>query len=123
MARATLWKIPCGNTNTLNLRRKIAAVALLQFAFVISSKADAEGAAFKDFPFIIHCEYNEIHRAYYLSKVDADGMAIYMSPDRQAGTITIHGSAKAIGQEASGSCVGRTLEQLRSAGQAYEFPR
>ena len=100
-----------------------AALTLLQFAIAYNSQASASEAAFSDFPFMVHCELNGIDRAYYLSKIDPDGVATYISPDRQAGTITVSGEAKPVGGDWAGSCSGKTLEELRAAGQAYDLQR
>ena len=96
-----------------------AAIALSQFATFYTLSAHAQGVSFIDFPFLVHCEVSGVDRAFYLSQIDQDGVAIYVSPDSKAGTITITGKAKPIGLVGSGNCSGRTLEQLRSAGQAY----
>ncbi len=73
-----------------------------------------------EFPFLIYCEYEDIHRAYYFSRVGPDGHAIYISPDRQAGTITLDGIAERIGGDRPGSCSGKTIEDLRRSGQAFD---
>jgi hypothetical protein len=98
-----------------------AAIALSQFVALcpVQALAAREGK-FIDFPYLVYCEISGIDRAFYLSKIDQDGVAVYVSPDRQAGTITITGKANPIGTAAgSGNCSGKTLEQLRSAGQAF----
>lgn len=74
-----------------------------------------------DFPFMVHCENNGVVRAYYLAKVEQEGVAVYISPDNLAGTITLHGPAEPVGGEWAGSCAGKTLQQLRSAGQAFDM--
>jgi hypothetical protein len=55
--------------------------------------------------------------------VSQDGTATYSASDRIAGTITIDGKAKAIGAEGGGSCVGKTLSELRASHQAYDLKR
>ena len=96
-----------------------AILALSQYMTIQSSETRAAEASFADFPFLVHCQLNGVERAYYLSRIDADGVAVYATPESQAGTITILGKAKPIGGDWSGSCAGKTLEQLRSAGQAF----
>ena len=95
---------------------------LSQFAPVHSAQTHASEGPFADFPVLVHCELNG-DRVYYLSRIGPDGVAVYMSPDRQAGTITVSGKAEPVDGEFSGSCSGKTLEQLRSAGQAYDIQR
>jgi hypothetical protein len=97
-----------------------AAFTILSLSPVVSlQNAEAAEASFVDFPFLVHCALNGVDRAYYLSRIDTDGVAVYISPDDKAGTITIAGTAKPIGGDWSGSCSGKTLAELRSAGQAY----
>ena len=83
--------------------------------------SDASEVSFKDFPYIIYCQYAGIDHAYYFSRLGADGRATYITPDRLAGMITIDGIAQRVGGEQSGTCLNKTLEELRSAGQAYDL--
>ena len=99
--------------------RRTAFVIVAVWQFVALHGASAAEASFIDFPFVVHCELNGVDRAYYLSSIGTDGVAVYVTPENQAGTITIHGTAKPIGGDWSGSCTGKTLEQLKSAGQAF----
>ena len=99
--------------------RRIAFAVLALLPSLSPHSAEAAEAAFLDFPFLVHCELNGVDRAYYLSRMDTDGVAVYISPDNKAGTITIEGPAKPIGGDWSGSCSGKTLEELKSAGQAF----
>lgn len=107
----------------LNPNAVFAAFALLPFAAILGSEAHAAETSFKDFPFLIQCEYKGTSHAYYLSRLGVDGIAIYITPDRQAGTISIGGTAEAVGDERSGTCAGKTLDRLRSAGQAFDLGR
>ena len=110
MAYVASWRNP-------RVRAAFAAIALSQFAAIAHS---SEGS-FDDFPFLVHCEVSGLHRAFYLSTISQDGVAVYISPDRLAGTITVRGKADPVGADGSGSCAGKTLEQLRSTGQAYDL--
>ncbi|MBB3526617.1 hypothetical protein RJJ37_26500 [Rhizobium redzepovicii] len=81
----------------------------------------AEDDPFSQFPLVIHCKYNETYHAFYISRVSRDGVATYVASDRIAGTITLGGQAKAIGGAGGGSCVGKTLVELRASHQAYDL--
>ncbi|WP_244621589.1 hypothetical protein [Neomesorhizobium albiziae] len=109
----------------LRLFRGILLVAIAQssLAGMYSPSAYAQEASFEDFPVLVRCELSGVVHIYYLSKIGPDGAAVYMSPDNRAGTITITGKATPVGGEWSGSCSGKTLEQLRTAGQAYDLHR
>lgn len=98
-----------------------ALVLLLDPMAFYTSPANAGDGSFGAFPFVVHCEGDRIHRFFYLSKIGPDGVAVYMTPDRQAGTISIDGTAKRILDEVAGTCSGKTLDQLRSAGQVYDM--
>lgn len=85
--------------------------------------AHSQEISFKDFPFLIYCEAQGVDRAFYFSRLGADGVAIYLTPDNQAGTITIDGVARRVGGEQTGSCADKTIDDLRSSGQAYDLPK
>ena len=95
------------------------AVNIALLAAVVSFQVRA--ASLSDFPFMVHCEHSGINRVFYLAKVDPDGVAVYISPDRQAGTVTIDGPAKPVGGDGSGDCVGKTIQQLRDSGKAFDL--
>ncbi|MDL2398856.1 hypothetical protein [Rhizobium mayense] len=87
------------------------------------SAAYAQHSPFDDFPIVITCEQKGTQHAYYLSRVTQDGTATYVASERIAGTISLGGHAKAVGGPAAGSCVGKTLEELRASGQAHDLRR
>ncbi len=89
----------------------------------LPSPLQAETASFRDFPVVIFCNYNGLEHAYYFSQLDGDGRAIYMTPDRQAGSITLEGIAERIGGDRSGNCAGKTLDELRADGQAFDLTK
>ena len=99
----------------------LALVAVQSVAVAIPHATAAEQPSFTDFPILVQCELGGIQRAFYLSKIDADGVAVYISPDRQAGTVTIHGTAQPMEGEWSGSCKGKSLQELRQSGQAFDL--
>jgi hypothetical protein len=89
----------------------------------VASTAQAKHDLFDDFPVVIACEYKSTQHAFYLSRVTQDGTATYVASDKIAGTVSIDGKAKAIGGPTGGNCVGKTLEELRSSGQAHDLNR
>jgi hypothetical protein len=111
------------NTVRHESRRISVAVAVLLGVTLHGPESLAAEASFKDFPYLIYCQYRGIDHAYYFSRLGTDGRAIYMTPDRQAGSISIDGIAKTAGGNRSGNCLDKTLDQLRSAGQAFDLPR
>lgn len=114
------------NTHTMIVRTGdlLARASLMTLIFVLpavlGSPASAAEVSFKDFPFLVHCERDGVDRVFYLSRIGPDNIAVYISPDRQAGIVTIDGTAQAIGGDWSGSCAGKTIKQLRADGQAFD---
>jgi hypothetical protein len=107
------------------MRRGLASILGAATAVVWPSLLPAHGQdlSFRDFPSVIYCEYQGIAHAFYFSRLDRDGVAIYLTPDRQAGTITIDGVARRVGGgEHAGTCSDKTLDELRSSGQAFDLP-
>ncbi len=96
----------------------LAALTIFQFAPV-----QAQSDPFSQFPLIIQCKQKETYHVYYLSRVSQDGVATYAASERIAGTITVTGQAKAVGSASGGSCVGKTLAELRASGQARDLAR
>ncbi|MGZ2456016.1 hypothetical protein [Rhizobium sp. IY2] len=109
-------------SNTLTKRVLAGLIAAPALAAVFPLHAvHAEDDPFSQFPLVIHCKYNETYHAFYISRVSQDGVATYVASDRIAGTITLDGQAKAIGGAGGGSCVGKTLVELRASQQAYDL--
>ncbi len=102
--------------------RLAALAAVLAGAAAVGSGVRADEPGFSDFPVVVYCEYKGTTRAYYFSQL-ADGQAVYLTLDRQAGVITIDGTPQRAGGEQSGSCADKTLDELRGAGLAFDLPR
>lgn len=98
-----------------------AAVSLL--SFLTASLATANDNPFEQFPVVITCKSKDTYHAFYFSRITEDGVATYLASDRIAGTISLDGHAVAVGGEGGGSCVGKTLEELRASGQAHDLPQ
>ncbi len=72
-------------------------------------------------PQVIICGMNGVRNFAYLDRIDADGTAIYMTPSGKFATVTEGGVVTRGGQAVLGSCSGKTLEDLRAAGQTISF--
>ena len=99
-----------------------AAIASLYLSFH-TNPVLAEDLSFKDFPYLIYCESQGVDHAFYFSRLSPDGVAIYLTPDRQAGMITIDSVGRRVGGEQSGTCANKTLDDLRTSKQAYDLPK
>lgn len=112
-------------------RRQITKCLTMVVAIVVGAFAplQIDGAVavhasddpFEKFPLVISCRYKNTSHAFYLSRVAQDGVATYVASDRIAGTVSLDGHAKAIGGEGGGTCVGKTLQELRASGQAHDL--
>jgi hypothetical protein len=89
---------------------------------LFARQATAETPTFRDFPYLIFCEYKKITSAYYFSQLHPDGRAIYMTLESQIGVITLNGLAERVDGDRPGSCRGKTLDELRADGQAFDLP-
>lgn len=112
----------------LSRQRSNAAITtcvagLLSLATFPLAVVQAQDDPFKQFPLVIQCKHNETYHTFYLSRISQDGTATYQASERIAGTITLDGKAKAIGDEGGGTCVGKTLAELRASHQAYDLKR
>ncbi|MEI2300711.1 hypothetical protein [Ensifer sp. MJa1] len=102
------------------LTRSSAVLAVAVAAQALSSNALAQDGILDQFPLVVTCEYKGTQHVFYLSRVTADGTATYLANTDFAGTITLTGVAKAVGAEQAGSCLGKTLQDLRASGQARD---
>nr|WP_246713741.1 hypothetical protein [Rhizobium esperanzae] len=74
-----------------------------------------------DFPLVIVCKTKDTYHVFQLSRVTQDGVATYAGSARIAGTITLHGHAKAIGSPEGGNCLDKTLDELRASGRTRDL--
>ena len=111
--------------NSNQVRRVVRSMAFSCIAFLPQLVLAAENNAdpLETFPVAIRCEMNKVHHIFYLSKVDENGVATYISPGRLAGTITVDGTAKRVGGDQTGSCKEKTLEELRAVKQTINIQR
>lgn len=107
----------------LNPGEKMHAASLVSLVALSVTTVQAQDNPFDQFPLVIQCKHEETYHAFYISRVSRDGVATYVASERIAGTITIDGKAKAVGVEAAGSCVGKTLAELRASRQTYDLKR
>ena len=116
-----MMTLSCRSGTSVNsILYKLASIGVAAVPLCLpGTQAFAQDLSFKDFPYLVYCEFQDVDRAYYFSKLGADGIAIYLTPDRQAGTITIDGVARRIGGEQTGTCANKTLDELKSSGQAH----
>ncbi len=98
-------------------------LAFVAIAGTTPTSTFAKDLSFRDFPYLVYCETQGVDHAFYFSSLRADGVAIYLTPDRQAGMITIDGVGRRVGGDQTGSCADKTIDDLRSSGQAYDLTK
>ena len=120
-------RVLCVKSTTMNLGASLAIALILPIAGLCFPGWALPGAhaaePLEQFPVVITCEYKGLHQAFYFARSDSKGVATYVNPSRLAGTITVGGTAKALGEPVGGSCLGKTLEELRASGQARDLGR
>ena len=102
---------------------KTLIASLVSLAGLPFTALQAQDDPFDQFPLLIQCKYKDTYHAFYISRISQDGVATYVASERMAGTITLDGHAKATGGAEGGSCVGKTLAELRASHQAYDLKR
>lgn len=122
MSDLSIVRMLCSKSAVMGLGACFAIAPVLPFVAPSSPEAHA-AEPLEQFPIVITCEYKGLHQAYYFARLDAKGVATYINPSRLAGTITLGGTAKAAGEPVGGSCLGKTLQELRASGQARDLAR
>ena len=75
----------------------------------------------KDFPLAIVCERDDEAIIGHLHKFDKDGNAIYMSVDGRRALRTVEGKFENLpGVNLKGTCVGKTIQELRAEGMTVD---
>jgi hypothetical protein len=104
-----------------SIRVLSVAIAYILPSVGISVSQVQAAEPFDQFPMVITCEYKGLHQAFYFTRLGEDGVATYVNPSKIAGTISVGGTAKALGEPIGGTCLGKTLEELRASGQARDL--
>ncbi len=97
-----------------------ATCAALLIGAIGSSRAEAADQNIT-VPQVIICGWDGVQNFAYLDRIDADGAATYMTPSRKFTTVSKGGVVTQRGQAVLGSCAGKSLEELRAAGQTRSF--
>jgi len=104
-------------------RVSVSAFAALFLLPTLAAAQETISDPFDVFPLAVHCELKKVQHIFYLSRVDANGVATYISPGRMAGTITVDGTAQRVGGDQAGSCKNKTLKELRDNKQTIDTQR
>jgi len=105
---------------------RLALVAVSGVLFTFATGAVAQTVP-PNLPAAIVCyaQADQSWRVGYLSRVNKDGGATYMTPDgRLSATVNAKGAVAAPTNRPAGvDCYGKTLDELRSNGRILEFQR
>lgn len=102
-------------------------VLVVTAAFVASlSMATAPGPSLAEeakvtHPLVIICEFRGVTYFGYLDRIDAEGVATYMTPSGLFATFSADGVFTRTGSDVKDNCAGKTLEELRTAGQTLSI--
>ena len=97
------------------------AAVLTTSIFGLASMANAqESNSIKDFPHALICVKGGVTVIGYLAKVDADGSALYMTPNDIFVAVSSEGR---VDNRSDGACSDKTLAELRANGQTREFAK
>jgi len=110
-------------TNRSWQRVSVSAFVALCLLPTLAAAQESVADPFDVFPLAVHCELKKVQHIFYLSRVDANRVATYISPGRVAGTIAVDGTAQRVGGVQAGSCKNKTLKELRDSKQAIDTKR
>ena len=99
----------------------IGVTCVVAALVAIAPSPSAAGNADITHPFVIACERDGAWHFAYLDRIAADGTATYMTPSGRVVMAGADGIVSRAGQAVEGACAGKTLEELRAAGQAFSF--
>jgi hypothetical protein len=99
----------------------MSAGILILLALVASPGPSLAEEAKVTYPLVIICKNNGVSHFAYLNRIDAEGTATYMTPNGQFATVSAGGVIARAGVPVEGSCAGKTLEELRTAGQTLSI--
>ena len=87
----------------------------------ISTTAIAqEHSSIGDLPQALICAKGDVTVVGYLAKVNADGSAIYVTPNDIYVEVSPDGK---VGSRSSGTCSNKTIDELRANGQTRNFAK
>ena len=103
------------------LRAHLACVAAVLAVSAISTPTTATAqndTTIGNLPHARICAKDGVTVVGYLTRINADGSAVYMSP---SGILVEVSAEGVVDNRAGGTCSGKSLAELRDSGQAREF--
>lgn len=74
-----------------------------------------------DLPAALFCSRSELTFVVYLSRIEADGSAQYNGVSGGVAIVNSEGVVEPAESMKKGNCAGRTMQELREAGQTRDF--
>lgn len=96
------------------------AVLVMTLVGVTTSAIAQDHNPIGDLPQALICTSDDITAIGYLTRVNADGSAIYMAPNDIFVTVASDGR---VGNRGSGTCSGKTIDELRAIGLTRDFAK
>lgn len=97
----------------------VAVVAAYSYMAWHSGQLHADGH--RTLPAVIVCSVSGKQNFAYLSAIEADGTARYMTLTGAFAEVGPDNLVKRAQSQAAGDCAGKTIDQLRGSGQTREF--
>src|SRR5262245_13324106 len=95
-----------------------AAIIGLVVSATFAAATTAKAEIFEGYPDAIICRLADVQAVHYIGSVNKDGSAIYMTMANRNATVTPDHVFHCPGAQ---DCDGKTLEQLKQAGQTRVF--
>jgi len=95
-----------------------ASALIFMFGGVSTMVIGQERNSIDDLPMALLCGKDQSIHVGYLTKVNADGSAFYMTINNAFVEVAPNG---VVGDRSGGTCSGKSLDELRALGQTRDF--
>ena len=97
----------------------LAAALVGAFLSMATTAPAQQSTTIGNLPFALICSKEDVTVIGYLSRVNADGSAVYMTTTNIVVAVSAEGM---VNNRAEGTCAGKSLDELRDSGQTRAFP-
>ncbi len=103
------------------MRKTLMIATAIIGSFVIWHPGPASADEHNNLPAVIVCSIGDKQNFAYLATIEADGTARYMTMTGSFAEVSPDKVVMRKQNQAAGDCAGKTIDELRSAGQTREF--
>ena len=105
------------------MRKTLTMATAVIGSFVIWHPNPASADEHSTLPAVIVCSIADKQNFAYLTTIEADGTARYMTMTGSFAEVSPDQVVMRTQNQAAGDCAGKTIDELRSAGQTREFAK